>query len=263
MTKEKRNSAADDLFDLSGSTALITGSSRGLGFILARGLARAGAKVILNGRNEEALKTAVENLSEDGLAAFGYAFDITDPAQIERNIRSVTQDIGPVDILINNAGIQKRAPLEQFEESAWREVIETNLTAPFLVSKQVVRGMIECKRGKIINICSLMSEIARNTVAPYTASKGGLKMLTKAMATDWGKYNIQVNGIGPGYFITEMTQPLADNREFDGWIKSRTPLARWGNPEELVGAAIFLASSASSFITGQIIYVDGGVLATI
>lgn len=257
------HSVIQELFDLRGNVALITGSSQGLGFIIARGLGQAGATILLNGRNEKKLRKAVSELSQKELTVYGYAFDVTDSTQIQEKIPMITQEVGPIDILVNNAGIQRRAPLETIEESVWREVIETNLTSSFLVAKQVVQGMIARKSGKIINICSLMSEVGRVTIAPYTASKGGLKMLTKAMATDWGKYNIQVNGIGPGYFLTEMTQPLADNPEFDAWIKSRTPMERWGDPAELVGAAIFLASRASSFISGQIIYVDGGMLATL
>ena len=252
-----------DLFCLEGKIALVTGSSQGLGFVLSRGLARAGASVVLNGRNEEKLDGAVRALKEEGLDAQGYAFDVTDGAQIKKGIGKIEREVGPIDILVNNAGIQRRGPLEDFSEKDWQDLLNTNLTAVFLVSRQVAKGMITRKKGKIINIHSLQSEIARVTIAPYSASKGGVKMLTKGMATDWGKYNIQVNGIGPGYFITEMTRPLADNPEFDSWIKGRTPMARWGDPEELVGTAVFLASPASSFITGQIIYIDGGILATI
>lgn len=251
------------LFDLSAKVALITGSSQGLGLVLARGLGQAGAIIILNGRNTQKLDAAVAKLSAEGLTSYGYAFDVTDSSQIQRSITTIEQEVGPIDILVNNAGIQRRAPLETIEESVWREVIDVNLTSVFLVAKEVVKSMIERQSGKIINICSLMSEVGRNTIAPYTASKGGLKMLTKGMAVDWGKYNIQVNGIGPGYFLTEMTQPLADDEKFDTWLKSRTPMNRWGNPDELIGTAIFLAAEASSFVSGQIIYVDGAVLATL
>lgn len=251
------------LFGLQGKVALITGSSQGLGLILARGLGQAGATIVLNGRNKEKLQKTVAELSDEGLAVHGYAFDVTDSAQIQKNIPAIEQELGQLDILVNNAGIQRRAPLEEMEEAAWREIIETNLTGIFLVTKQVVQGMIARKSGKIINIGSLQCEISRITIGPYAASKGGVRMLTKAMATDWGKYNIQVNAIGPGYFITEMTQPLADNPQFDNWLKVRTPMNRWGDPSELIGVTVFLASPASSFITGQIIYVDGGILATI
>jgi len=257
------NPVLQELFGLQGKIALITGSSQGLGLVLARGLGKAGVTVVLNGRNEEKLHKAVAELSEEGLTVHGCAFDVTDSTQIREKISVLEQDVGPIDILVNNAGIQRRAPLETFEESAWRELIETNLTGVFLVTRQVVQGMIARKSGKIINICSLQSEVGRVTIAPYTASKGGLKMLTKAMATDWGKYNIQINAIGPGYFITKMTKPLVENPQFDSWLKSRTPMERWGDPSELIGTVIFLASRASSFITGQIIYVDGGILATI
>jgi len=252
-----------NIFDVSGKLAVITGSSQGLGLVLARGLGQAGATIILNGRNEAKLQQAVTALANEGVNVHGYAFDVTDSAQIQQSIARIEQDVGPIDILVNNAGIQRRAPLETFAESDWRDILETNLTSAFLVTKAVVQGMIARKSGKIINICSLQSDLGRVTIAPYTASKGGLKMLTKGMATDWGKYNIQVNAIGPGYFLSEMTKPLADNPQFDSWLKARTPMGRWGDPTELIGALIFLASPASSFITGQILYVDGGILATI
>ncbi len=264
MTERKgKPSLVGELFSLEGRTALITGSSQGLGWILARGLGRAGATVILNGRNEQKLESAVVRLKDEGVNTQGYRFDVTDSSQIKESIDRIETEVGPIEILVNNAGIQRRGPLEGFSEKDWQDILNTNLTAVFLVSRQVVQKMIARKRGKIINILSLQSEIARITIAPYSASKGGVKMLTKGMATDWGKYNIQVNGVGPGYFITAMTKPLADNRDFDSWIKKRTPLARWGDPEELVGTVVFLASNASSFITGQIIYIDGGILATI
>ena len=252
-----------DMFDLTGKVALITGSSQGLGIVIARGLGQAGATLVLNGRNREKLAKAVDTLTEEGLKVSGYAFDVTDSTQIQTAIPRIENEVGPIEILVNNSGIQRRAPLENFDEDTWREVIDINLTGVFLVSKQVVQGMISRKSGKIINICSLMSEVGRNTIAPYTASKGGVKMLTKAMAVDWGKYNIQINGIGPGYFLTEMTQALADDVKFDTWLKSRTPMERWGDPRELVGAAIYLASPASSFVSGHVIYVDGGVLASL
>ncbi len=251
------------LFDLTGRIALITGSSQGLGFAIARGLGQAGATLVLNGRNQEKLDRAVSLLSEEGLRVYGCSFDVADANHMHRAIPSLEKEVGPIDILLNNAGIQRRGPLETFEESTWREIIDTNLTGIFLTAKQVVQGMIARKSGKIINICSLQSELGRLTIAPYAASKGGVKMLTKAMAVEWGKYNIQVNGIGPGYFITEMTRPLAEDPKFDSWVKSRTPAARWGDPSELVGTAVFLASHASDFVNGQIIYVDGGILAAI
>jgi gluconate 5-dehydrogenase len=251
------------LFDLSGKIALITGSSQGIGFGIARGLSQAGATIILNGRNEERLNRAVSTLSSEGLKVFGYSFDVTDSNQIDQKISAVEREVGPIGILVNNAGIQRRGPLEAFEESLWQEVIETNLTAVFLMSKRVVKGMINRRSGKIINICSLMSEISRPTIAPYTASKGGVKMLTKAMAVEWAKYNIQVNGIGPGFIVTEMNRPLLDDQTFDTMVKSRTPAGRWGQPSDLAGAAVFLASQASDYVTGQIIYVEGGLLSAL
>jgi gluconate 5-dehydrogenase len=254
---------SEDLFDLTGRVALITGSSQGLGLVLARGLGEAGATVVLNGRDEVKLAKAVAALEAEGLTASGCAFDVTDAASIERAVGEIDDRVGPIDILVNNAGIQRRGPLEVLEEDAWREVMDTNLTGPFLVSRRVAGGMIERQRGKIINICSLMSEVGRETTGNYAASKGGLKMLTRAMAVEWARHNIQANGIGPGYFLTEMTRKLADDPEFDAWIRGRTPAGRWGDPAELVGAAVFLASAASDFVNGQIIYVDGGILAAL
>jgi len=251
------------LFDLTGKIALITGSYQGLGLAIARGLAQAGATVVLNGRNEEKLRQAATMLSEEGYKASGCCFDISSTPQIQKSISALEREVGQIDILVNNAGIQRRSPLERFEEAVWREVLETNLTGVFLVTKQVVQGMIDRRSGKIINICSLMCEMGRPTVGAYTAAKGGVRMLTKAMAVEWGKNNIQVNGIGPGYFATEMNRPLKENPQFDSWIRTRTPAGRWGEPEELVGAAVFLSSRASDFVNGQIIYVDGGILAAL
>jgi gluconate 5-dehydrogenase len=251
------------LFNLAGRVALVTGSSQGLGFTIARGLGEAGATVVLNGRTREKLDKAVAALAAQGIKVCGAAFDVTDAAAIDRGVAAVERDVGPVDILVNNAGIHRRAPLEAMQETAWREVIETNLTSVFLVTRRVVRGMIDRKRGKIINICSLMSEVGRATTGNYAASKGGVKMLTRAMAVEWARHNIQVNGIGPGYFLTEMTQPLAADPQFDAWLRARTPAGRWGDPAELVGAAVFLAAPASDFVNGHILYVDGGVLAAL
>ncbi len=253
----------EDLFDLTGKIALVTGSSQGLGHTIARGLGEAGATLILNGRNAERLNAAVTALSRDGLKVTGALFDVADPAQVRERVPALEREVGPIHILVNNAGIQRRAPLETVDEAVWQEVLNTNLTAVFLVSKAVVQGMIARKAGKIINICSLMSEMARPTVGPYMAAKGGVKTLTKSMAVEWGKHNIQVNGLGPGYFVTPMNRPLVENPQFDSWIKGRTPAGRWGQPEELIGTAVFLASSASDFVTGQIIYVDGGILAAL
>jgi gluconate 5-dehydrogenase len=254
---------ASKLFDLTGKVALITGSTRGLGLVLARGLAQAGAKVVLNGRVQESLDQAAAMLRGEGLEASSALFNVLDREKIEAEVRSIEDDVGPIDILVNNAGIQRRAAATDVAEADWRDIIDTNLTGVFLVSQVVGRRMIERKRGKLINLCSMLSEAGRPSIAPYTASKGGVKMLTKALATEWARFNVQVNGLGPGYFATEMNKALIENPEFDRWIKARTPAGRWGQPEELVGAAIFLSSDASNFVTGQIVYVDGGVLAAL
>ena len=252
-----------ELFDLSGKTALVTGSSRGLGLVFARGLAQAGATVVLNGRNHETLQQAVSGLKSEGFSAEGYAFDVVNRKQLSEQVSRIEEQIGPVDILVNSAGIQKRAPILDMEESVWREVLEVNLNGVFLTSKIIGKGMVQRRRGKIINICSLLSEVGRPTIAPYTAAKGGVKMLTRAMAVEWAEYNVQVNGLGPGYFATEMNRALVQDRDFDSWIRQRTPARRWGKPEELIGAVVFLASRASDFVTGQILYVDGGILASL
>ena len=247
------------LFNLDGRTALITGSSAGIGHALAKGLAGAGARVVLNGRDAERLAAAAKSLESGSVAVHQAAFDVTDRAGVEAAVARIEHDIGAIDILINNAGIQRRMPLEEFSDDAWREVMRTNLDSAFIVGQVVARRMIPRRKGAIINICSVNSELGRPTIAPYTASKGGLKMLTKGMAVDWGKYGIRVNGIGPGYFKTELNKPLYTNEQFSGWLTGRTPLGRWGNVEELIGAAVFLASDAASFVTGHILYVDGGV----
>ena len=254
---------AVNLFDLSGRTALVTGSSRGLGLAVARGLAQAGAAVVLNGRDGGRLDAAVAALRSEGLTAHGSVFDVTKSGEVAAAVERVEADVGPIGILVNNAGLQRRHPLEDMPEAAWREVLETNLTGPFLVAQAVGRRMIARRAGKIINICSLMSELHRPTIANYSAAKGGLRMLTRAAATEWGRHNIQCNGIGPGYFLTDMTRRLADDPQFNDWICRRTPAGRWGRPEELVGAAVFLASAASDYVNGQIIYVDGGILAAL
>lgn len=251
------------LFSLDCKTALVTGSSRGLGFVLARGLARAGARVVLNGRDGTALASAADRLRAEGLDVAVSAFDVTDSAQVDEGIGRAEAEAGPVEILVNNAGIQRRKPLEDFPEEDFRAVMETNLTSAFLVSKRVARGMIERRSGKIVNVCSLQSEVGRPSIAPYAASKGALKMLTRGMAVEWAKYGIQVNAIGPGYFKTEMTRALVEDPDFDRWIRGRTPAGRWGDPEELVGLLVYLCSPASSFVNGQIVYVDGGLLAGI
>ena len=252
-----------DLFDLTGRVALVTGSSGGLGNVFARGLAAAGAAVCLNGRDAGKLSRAVAEMTDAGLDVRGAAFDVTDAAQIRPAVAELEEDLGPIDVLVNNAGINLRGPLEDIDPDVWRKVIDTNLTGVLLVTQPIVKGMIRRRRGKIINICSLMSELGRETTGPYTASKGGLRMLTRAMATEWARHGIQVNGIGPGYFATEMTRSLVEDEKFNAWITSRTPARRWGDPAELVGPAVFLASAASNFVNGQILYVDGGILAAL
>jgi len=247
-----------NLFDVSGKIVLITGSSRGLGLALAGGFAEAGARVIINGTRQAGVDQAVETIRRMGGLAMGYAFNVTDAAQVEENVTRIEREVGPIDVLINNAGIHRRAPLAEMSLEDWQAVIDVNLTSVFIMSRCVVKGMIERRRGVIINISSLNAEAARPTIGNYCAAKGGIAMLTKSMAVEWGKYNIRVNAIGPGYFITDLTRPLAENPEFDAWVRQRVPLGRWGNPGELVGTAIFLASEASSYISGRTIYVDGG-----
>lgn len=251
------------LFDLTGKLALITGSGRGIGLTLAQGLAQAGCQVVLNDIDEQRLNDSVAKLKAAGFVGHGVLFDVRDEKMINEQVASIESDIGNIDILINNAGIQIRAPLEEFNSDDWRRLIDINLTGAFLVAKAVVQGMIKRRAGKIINICSIQSELARPTIAPYTASKGGIRNLTKGMATDWGKYNIQVNGIAPGYFKTEMTKALYEDPKFDAWLCSRVPANRWGDPEELIGAAIFLASKASDYVNGHLLFVDGGLMACV
>jgi gluconate 5-dehydrogenase len=250
-------------FDLKARVALITGSSAGIGYALAQGLGKAGARVVLNGRDADRLAAAANALGSIGSGVHQAAFDVTDRSQVEAAVERIEHEVGPIDILINNAGIQRRMPLEEFPDDIWREVMRTNLDSAFIVGQTVARRMIPRKKGSIINICSVNSELGRPTIAPYTATKGGLKMLTKGMAVDWGKYGIRVNGIGPGYFKTELNKALYTNEQFSGWLTGRTPLGRWGEVEELVGAAVFLASDAASFVTGHILYVDGGVTAAL
>lgn len=248
----------EPLFNVAGKIVLITGSSRGIGFSLAKGFCEAGAEVILNGRSETSLNKAVENLTGKGLEAKGYAFDVTDEDSVSESIERIEKDVGPISVLINNAGIQRRAPFEEMTLNDWKEVINANLNSVFIVSQAVSKFMIPRQYGRIINITSLNAEFARPTIANYSAAKGGLKMFTKSLAVELGKYNILTNAIGPGYFSTDLTKPLQENQEFDKWVKSNVPLQRWGKPEELIGAAIFLASDAASYVNGHTIYVDGG-----
>ena len=246
------------LFDLSGRTALVTGSSQGIGLALARGLAEAGAAVVLNGRDAAKLDAAAAGLraAVPGARVTTAAFDVTNSVAIETAVARI-------EVLFNNAGIHRRSPLAEMSEAQWREVLDTNLTSTFLVARAVAPRMIARGAGKIINTCSVMSEVSRPTIANYAAAKGGLKMLTRAMAVEWAKHGLQCNGIGPGYIVTELNRALVENAEFNKWICGRTPAGRWGQPEELVGAAVFLASKASNFVNGQILYVDGGLLAAI
>jgi gluconate 5-dehydrogenase len=253
-----------NLFDLSGKRALVTGAVHGLGMAMAKGLGHAGAELIVNNYSGDKLEQAKKEYESEGLKVHTYVFDVTNDKEVEKYIDIIEKEVGPIDILINNAGIIKRVPMEDMETEDYRAVIDVNLVGPFIVSKYVGRKMIARRSGKIININSMMSELGRNTVSAYAASKGGLKMLTKNMATEWAKYNIQTNGIGPGYFATSQTAPIrVDGHPFNDFIIHRTPAARWGQPEDLVGTAVFLASKASDFVNGQIVYVDGGILATI
>ena len=251
------------MFNLAGRRALITGSSTGIGFALAKGLAGAGAEIVLNARNEARLAVAVARLRDEGATVHASCFDVTSPQEVQAAIAGIEENIGAIDILVNNAGMQRRAPLEQFSHSQWEELMKTNVDSVFLVGQAVARFMIERKRGKIVNICSVQSELGRPNIAAYTASKGAVKMLTKGMAIDWGQHGIQVNGLGPGYFKTELTEALVNDEKFSGWLIGRTPSRRWGDVEDLVGAAVFLSSDASNFVNGHILYVDGGVTATL
>ena len=253
------------LFDIQGKTALVTGSTHGLGMAMAMGLGKAGATIVVNGNSsQEKIETAVAEYQKEGINAVGYKFNVADETQVITAIKKIESEVGTIDILVNNAGIIKRTPLVDMEVADFKQVIDIDLVSPFIVSKHVVLGMMERKTGKIINICSMMSELGRNTVGAYAAAKGGLVMLTKNMATEWARFNIQVNGIGPGYFATSQTAPIrVDGHPFNDFIINRTPAKKWGNPNDLAGAAIFLSSDASNFVNGHILYVDGGILATI
>ncbi len=252
------------LFDLTGRIALVTGSSKGIGFAIARALASAGATIVLNGRDTKALAEAKQTLAdEQGVTAHTAPFDVTNPDAVTQGIADVERDVGPIEILFNNAGMQHRTPLEEFPLDAWRRINAVNLDSVFLVGQAVARHMIPRGYGKIINVCSVQSELGRPGIAPYAATKGAVKMLTKGMAIDWGKHGIQVNGLGPGYFRTELNKALVEDATFSGWLATRTPTGRWGEVEELGGAAIFLASDASSFVNGHILYVDGGITSSL
>jgi len=249
-----------NMFDLTGRLALVTGSSRGIGRAIAEGYVAAGARVLINGRDAVAVDAAVKAIGKGALAA---PFDVTDKGIVETAIAKIEKETGPIDILVNNAGMQQRAPFVEFPEDGWRKIMATNLDSVFFVTQAVARRMIARQRGKIVNICSVMSELGRPTIAPYTASKGAVKMLTKAMCAEFAKHGITANGISPGYFGTELNTALMADEKFSAWVCSRTPAGRWGKVEELQGAAIFLASDASSFVNGHIIFVDGGMTAVV
>ncbi|WP_343210731.1 gluconate 5-dehydrogenase [Anaerolentibacter hominis] len=253
-----------DTFKLNGRVALVTGASQGIGFAMAVGLAQAGATVCFNSHSEESLKRGFEAYEEAGVDVHGYLADVTDEKQVTDMIAQIESEVGSVDILVNNAGMIKRIPALEMSLDEFKEVIDIDLTAPFIVSKAVLPGMIKKGHGKIINICSMMSELGRETVTAYASAKGGLKMLTKNLASEFGEYNIQVNGIGPGYIATPQTAPLRENgHPFNTFIIGKTPAARWGTTDDLVGPCVFLASDASNFVNGHILYVDGGILAYI
>ncbi|HXX86672.1 MAG TPA: glucose 1-dehydrogenase [Casimicrobiaceae bacterium] len=245
-------------FDLTGRRALVTGAGSGLGFAIAQGLVRAGASVVVNGRNADKARRAAETLSAEGAPSRVAIFDVTQPAAVTAAIDEIEKKFGPIDILVNNAGVNQRAPLDSFSDADWHALLAGNLDGPFFVARALIPAMKSRRRGKIINVCSLASDIGRPNIVPYAASKGGLKMFTRALAVELAPYNIQVNGITPGFFRTEMNAPLVADREFSAWVERRTPAGRWAEPAELAGAAVFLASSAADYVTGHLLAVDGG-----
>ncbi len=247
-----------DLFSLEGRVALVTGSAQGLGNIIARGMLEAGARIVLSDVSRPALEKAQAELRAEGYEVPFQVFDISDEAQVEAAVSAIEAEVGPIDILVNNAGIHKRSLLIDMPVENWRKVIDVNLSGAFIVGRAVARGMIARRYGKIINIASINAMMVRPNIGNYCAAKGGIVTLTKSMATEWGAYNINVNAIGPGYFLTDLTRPLSEDPEFDAWVKSEVPLKRWGDPRDLVGLAVMLASPASNYISGQTIYVDGG-----
>lgn len=259
----------DQMFSLEGKVALVTGAMHGIGLAIAEAYVKAGAGVIFNCLSQQDLDIGYANYKEKNITVKGYICDVTDEAQVEKMAREIEKDFGGVDILVNNAGIIKRIPMLEMKAEEFRQVVDVDLNAPFIVSKAFIPGMIKKGHGKIINICSMMSELGRETVSAYAAAKGGLKMLTKNIASEYGEYNIQCNGIGPGYIATPQTAPLRETQAdgsrhpFDQFIIAKTPMARWGTPEDLMGPAVFLASEASDFVNGHILYVDGGILAYI
>jgi gluconate 5-dehydrogenase len=256
-------------FDLTGKIALVTGASYGIGYAIAKAFASAGATIVFNDIKQEFVDKGLASYRTDGIKAHGYVFDVTDEDAVNETIAKITQEVGVIDILVNNAGIIKRIPMIEMSAKDFRQVIDVDLNAPFIVSKAVIPGMIKKGGGKIINICSMMSELGRETVSAYAAAKGGLKMLTRNIASEYGEFNIQCNGIGPGYISTPQSAPLREpqadgsKHPFDAFILAKTPAARWGTPEDLEGPAIFLASEASNFVNGHVLYVDGGILAYI
>ncbi|WP_410050687.1 gluconate 5-dehydrogenase [Actinomyces sp. MRS3W] len=260
---------SDSIFSLTGRTALVTGAVYGIGFAIAKALAEAGATIVFNARSRESVDRGLAAYAQEGIEAHGYVFDVTDEEAVADAVATITAKVAPIDILVNNAGVIKRIPMTQMAAAEFREVLDIDLTGPFIVSKAVIPAMIERGGGKIINICSMMSELGRETVSAYAAAKGGLKMLTRNIASEYGQYNIQCNGIGPGYIATPQTAPLRERQidgtrhPFDQFIVSRTPAARWGDPDDLAGPAVFLASRASDFVNGHVLYVDGGILAYI
>ena len=259
----------ENMFRLDGKVALVTGASYGIGFAIAKALAGAGAKIVFNDIKQELVDKGLKAYEEEGIQAKGYVCDVTDENAVNNLVATIEKEVGVIDILVNNAGIIKRIPMHEMSAAEFRQVIDVDLNAPFICAKAVIPSMMERGGGKIINICSMMSELGRETVSAYASAKGGLKMLTRNIASEYGRYNIQCNAIGPGYIATPQTAPLrerdADGKRhpFDSFIISKTPAERWGNPEDLMGPAIFLASSASDFVNGHILYVDGGILAYI
>ena len=256
-------------FSLEGKVALVTGGGSGIGFGITCALYKAGAKVCFNQRSVEKVNKALKEFENEGVKAYGYVCDVTKEEEVNKLVKKINEEVGVIDILVNNAGIIKRIPMCDMSVEEFRQVIDVDLNAPFIVSKAVIPGMIEKGHGKIINICSMMSELGRETVSAYAAAKGGLKMLTRNICSEYGEANIQCNGIGPGYIITPLTEPLTrrlpngERQPFDNFIISKTPAGRWGTPEDLMGPAVFLASDASNFVNGHILYVDGGILAYI
>jgi gluconate 5-dehydrogenase len=250
-------------FDLSGRTALVTGSSRGIGRTLVTGLAAAGAQVVVHGRDAAAVEAVAADLRSTGASAHGATFDVTDERAVEEGMAAIERDLAPIDVLVNNAGIQRRAPFPDFPAADWYALLATNLTSAFLVGRTVARGMRDRGRGKIVNIGSVQSRLGRPGIAPYAATKGGIAMLTRGMCADLGPHGIQVNALAPGYIVTELTKALVADEDFDAWVRRRTPAGRWGRAEDLVGALVFLVSGAADFVNGQVLYVDGGMTAVV